>query len=250
MLKASNIHYEMAERAGAVNCGGIGAMHLMVQREFENKKLVGEALAQIEYQPQQCRKKYRVIILRKNISVQKGEKALFDEVRYFFHITNRKDRPEKIVGLANGRCDQENVIEQLKNGVNAMRMPVADLVSNWAYMVTLAEDGNITTNVLEKQIDWLKQKRAREEEPGGGSDAMLRSVLGADRLARLDLIDRFQLSGVIRVCGESRTAAEAGRKLYAATRHAKSNDSDRVVKYLKQFELRFSDCTNVSSSNA
>jgi hypothetical protein len=30
------------------------------------------------------------------------------------------------------------VIEQLKNGVNAMRMPVADLVSNWAYMVMAA----------------------------------------------------------------------------------------------------------------
>jgi hypothetical protein len=28
------------------------------------------------------------------------------------------------------------VIEQLKNGVNAMRMPVDDLLSNWAYMVT------------------------------------------------------------------------------------------------------------------
>ena len=32
MLKASNIHYEMAERAQGMNCGGIGAMHLMVQR--------------------------------------------------------------------------------------------------------------------------------------------------------------------------------------------------------------------------
>ena len=32
MLGASNIHYEMAERTHAMNCGGIGAMHLMVQR--------------------------------------------------------------------------------------------------------------------------------------------------------------------------------------------------------------------------
>jgi len=32
MFKASNIHYEMAERTAAMNCGGIGAMHLMVQR--------------------------------------------------------------------------------------------------------------------------------------------------------------------------------------------------------------------------
>jgi hypothetical protein len=32
MFKASNIHYEMSERTAATNCGGIGAMHLMVQR--------------------------------------------------------------------------------------------------------------------------------------------------------------------------------------------------------------------------
>jgi len=32
MLKASNIQYEMAERVQGMNCGGIGAMHLMVQR--------------------------------------------------------------------------------------------------------------------------------------------------------------------------------------------------------------------------
>ena len=31
-MKASNIHYEMAEKAQAVNCGGIGAIHLMVNK--------------------------------------------------------------------------------------------------------------------------------------------------------------------------------------------------------------------------
>jgi hypothetical protein len=116
---------------------------VVVERQFENKKLVGESLAEIAYQPHRCRQAYRLIILRKNISVQKGERALLDEVRYFFYITNRKDRPAKVVGLANGRCDQENVIEQLKNGVNAMRMPVADLVSNWAYMVMAALAWNL-----------------------------------------------------------------------------------------------------------
>ena len=116
---------------------------VVVEREFKNQKLVGEDLAEIEYQPGKCRRKYRVIILRKNISVQKGEKVLFEEVRYFFYITNRKDKAEKIVGLANARCDQENVIEQLKNGVNAMRMPVHDLVSNWAYLVIAALAWNL-----------------------------------------------------------------------------------------------------------
>jgi hypothetical protein len=111
---------------------------VVIERKFENQKLVGEDLAEIEYQPSKCRRKYRVIILRKNLSVQKGEKVLLEEVRYFFYITNRKDKAEKTVGLANGQCDQENVIEQLKNGVNAMRMPVNDLLSNWAYMVITA----------------------------------------------------------------------------------------------------------------
>ncbi len=116
---------------------------VVVEREFINQKLVGEALAEIKYQPSKCRREYRVVILRRNLSVQKGEKALFDDVRYFFYITNRTDQAERMVGLANGRCDQENVIEQLKNGVNAMRMPVADLVSNWAYMVIAALAWNL-----------------------------------------------------------------------------------------------------------
>jgi len=96
------------------------------------------------YQPNQCEGKHRLVILRKNISVQKGERVLFDEVRYFFYLSNRWDLTvEQIVSLANGRGDQENVIEQLKNGVNAMRMPVDDLVSNGAYMVMAALAWNL-----------------------------------------------------------------------------------------------------------
>src|SRR5207244_11088156 len=89
---------------------------VVIERQFKNQKLVGEALAEIEYQPNQCNQKYRVIILRKNISVQKGEKPLLDEVRYFFYITNRKEKAGKGVGLANGRCEQEDVIGQWTNG--------------------------------------------------------------------------------------------------------------------------------------
>ena len=103
---------------------------------YKNKVLVGEDIAEIDYQPLKCSRSYRLIIVRKNISVQKGEQVLFDEIRYLFYISNRVDYTgEQIVSLANGRCNQENVIEQLKNGVNAMRMPMDDLLSNWAYMV-------------------------------------------------------------------------------------------------------------------
>jgi hypothetical protein len=117
---------------------------IVVQKGYLNQKLVAESVSDMTYQPHQCEQKYRLVILRKNISVQKGERTLFDEVRYFFYLSNRWDLSvEQIVSLANGRCDQENVIEQLKNGVNAMRMPVNDLVSNWAYMVMAALAWNL-----------------------------------------------------------------------------------------------------------
>ena len=77
-----------------------------------------------------------LIALRKKISVEKGQEKLFEEYRYFFYITNdRTLSAEQVVYSANNRCDQENLIEQLKNGVKAMRNPLDNLHSNWAYMV-------------------------------------------------------------------------------------------------------------------
>ena len=64
--------------------------------------------------------------------------------RYFFYITTLTDETaQQIVELANQRCDQENVIGQLKSGINALRVPLYDLVSNWAYMVIAALAWNI-----------------------------------------------------------------------------------------------------------
>jgi hypothetical protein len=106
------------------------------ERGYKNIRLVGERVADTCYRPAKCHKTYRLVILEKNLSVERGENVLFDDKRYFFYITTRTDlTASEVVTLANGRCDQENVIEQLKNGVNAMRMPVDNLVSNWAYMV-------------------------------------------------------------------------------------------------------------------
>jgi len=109
---------------------------IVVQREFENIRLESEHVAEFRYRPVKCARAYRVVVLRKNLSVAKGEQTLFDDIKYFFYITTREDlTASAVVEAANDRCDQENVIEQLKNGVNAMRMPVDNLLSNWAYMV-------------------------------------------------------------------------------------------------------------------
>jgi hypothetical protein len=109
---------------------------IVIEREYENIRLRSEDVAEFAYRPTKCRKTYRIVVLRKNLSVEKGEHVLFDDIRYFFYITNdRLSSAAEIVHGANGRCNQENLNEQLKNGVQAMRMPTDTLVSNWAYMV-------------------------------------------------------------------------------------------------------------------
>ena len=77
-----------------------------------------------------------MIVIRKNLAIAQGQTHLLDDYRYFFYITNDRDATaEEIVFSANDRCHQENLIEQLKNGVRSLTAPVDNLESNWAYMV-------------------------------------------------------------------------------------------------------------------
>ena len=109
---------------------------VVVEREFDNIRLVSEEVAEFDYSPTACRKTYRMVVVRKNLSIEKGEQRLFDDVRYFFYITNdRRSSASQVVFAANGRCNQENLIAQLQNGVRALKMPSDTLLSNWAYMV-------------------------------------------------------------------------------------------------------------------
>jgi hypothetical protein len=112
---------------------------IVKERKFKNIRLKSEDVAEFEYQPTACQHVYRMLVVRKNLTTEKGELKLFDNERYFFYLTNlTRESPQEIVLLANDRCDQENLIEQLKNGTHAMKMPVDNLISNWAYMVMAA----------------------------------------------------------------------------------------------------------------
>jgi len=109
---------------------------IVVEKGYRNIRLCSEHVAQFAYRPTACKKTYRMVVLRKNLSIEKGERRLFDEIRYFFYITNdRRLSAEKIVASAHQRCDQENLNAQLLSGVRALRAPVDSLESNWAYMV-------------------------------------------------------------------------------------------------------------------
>jgi Transposase DDE domain group 1 len=117
---------------------------VVVEREFENIRLRSEDVAEFTYQPTACHQEYRMIVVRKNLSREKGEKLLFDEVRYFFYLTNdRGPEADEIVFAANDRCQQENLLAQLHGGVRALTAPVDNLESNWAYMVMTALAWNL-----------------------------------------------------------------------------------------------------------
>jgi len=112
---------------------------LVVQaRGFEHLRLGSEYVMEVRYRPRKCRRTYRLIVVVKHLDVTRGQEKLFDEVRFHFYVTNiprREMSAAEVVWENNARCEQENLIEQLKNGVQAMRMPVGNLVANWSYMV-------------------------------------------------------------------------------------------------------------------
>ena len=105
-------------------------------REFEDIRLVKEYVAEFRYRPAKCRHDYRVVVLYKEVEVHRGQKKLFDDSVCFFYIANTWEMStEEIVFGANDRCNQENLLQQLKSGVRSLSAPVDNLVSNWAYMV-------------------------------------------------------------------------------------------------------------------
>jgi len=109
---------------------------IVKRRGFETIHVLEEMIAEFNYRPVACHREYRVIVLRKRLGIDKGQMRLFEEYRYFFYITNDHEMTaEEVVFSANDRCNQENLIAQLKSGVHALTTPVDDLVSNWAYMV-------------------------------------------------------------------------------------------------------------------
>ncbi len=106
------------------------------QREFEDLTRIKEEVAEVDYRPVACQRTYKLVIVRQTIAVEKGQARLFDEIRYLFYLSNDRQAAARApVFKANDRCNQENLIAQLKGGVHALRAAVDNLVSNWAYMV-------------------------------------------------------------------------------------------------------------------
>jgi hypothetical protein len=109
---------------------------IVKERGYLNKRLVAEDTLEFEYKPKRAQNSYRIVVLRKWIVEERGQRTIAEDFRYFFYITNdRSLSRDQVIAESNGRCNQENLIEQLKNGARALHAPVNTLNANWAYMV-------------------------------------------------------------------------------------------------------------------
>ena len=161
-------------------------------REFENIRLVKEYVADFGYSPSACGKIYRVVVLRKELEVHRGQQKLFDDSLCFFYITNRWDLPvEEIVFSANGRCNQENLLQQLKSGVRSLSAPVDSLESNWAYMVM----GSLAWSLKAWAALWLPEAGRWSERHGEEKRKLLRMDFATFCRALIDVPAQIARTG-------------------------------------------------------
>jgi transcriptional regulatory protein RtcR len=114
-----------------------------------------------------------------------------------------------------------------------------DLNAAVVRMATLAEGGRISLEIVKEEIERLLASWERLQVDD--SEGMLAELLDKPARDTIDLFDRIQLEHVIRVCRQSRSMSEAGRRLFGASRSRKTstNDSDRLRKYLSRFGLEW-----------
>ena len=135
---------------------------IIKEREYKHLVLDDEVYAEFAYRPGKCIRDYRVVVLKKTIRIEQGNLLLVPETRYFFYISNAPKREmtaRRIIRHANERCNQENLIEQMKNGVHAMRMPCDTLLDNDAYMVIAGLGWNLKAWV---GLLWPDEKEGEE----------------------------------------------------------------------------------------
>lgn len=128
--------------------------------------------------------------------------------------------------------------------LNFAQSPVAiwatnfrDLNASITRMATLALNGRITQEGVDEEIIRLLQNWQSSDDKQ--AEIELKNYIDEN----LDLFEKIQLSGVITICKQSTTAAEAGRTLFNVSRLNKNsnNDSHRLRQFLNKYNLCFKD---------
>ncbi|MCD4778938.1 MAG: RNA repair transcriptional activator RtcR [Candidatus Omnitrophica bacterium] len=116
-----------------------------------------------------------------------------------------------------------------------------DLNASIIRLATLSVQGRIQVPTVTEEINRLKNSW-RQFRPRGQT-FILNNYLSQDSLSKMDHIEKAQLAEVLRICLQSNSLSQAGRKLFDASRYKKkkANDADRLRKYLAKYSLKWQD---------
>jgi len=119
-----------------------------------------------------------------------------------------------------------------------------DLNASITRMATLSNGGRLNESIVSDEIIRLQSNWSYSNTTS--KDNILENIVDEGTLAQMDLFEKIQLEGVIAVCQQSRSMAEAGRTLFANSRDQKkrANDSHRIRQYLQKYDLSFADLTH------
>jgi hypothetical protein len=105
----------------------------------------------IHYQPPTWKHGYRFVIKRTPIVDKNGQQMLDDGWRkYSYHVivTNSRCSDSAVMGIAQQRGNQENLIKDLKYGLGLSHVPTGSLNANKAYFLIAALGWNLKTWML------------------------------------------------------------------------------------------------------
>lgn len=175
-----------------------------------------------------------------------------------FHLMGLKDRPEDIE--PNLQCELEKVSTLLNKKIRINKdayelflklatAPEALWTENFRElagcvlrMAVLSDNGVITCNDVNKEFSYLYNKWQNTDEDKKDDYPAAKKILGND-FNNYDLFDIAQLECVLNICHNSKTMADAGRKLFSESikRKKSNNNTDRLKKYLSTFNISWTD---------
>jgi hypothetical protein len=107
-----------------------------LRRNKRNLALAEQWCTEFQYKPTRAHRAFRLLVRKQRIVETSTQGELFERCRYRFAITNIEGTSaHEAIDQTYLRCDQENVIEQFKNGLGGLWMPTGELHSNAAFLV-------------------------------------------------------------------------------------------------------------------
>ena len=122
-----------------------------------------------------------------------------------------------------------------------------DLNASVTRMGVLSEGGRIDEDNVAQEIERLRndwsESQGKVDSQERGIASKVESLIGSQASSELDLYDYILIDGIAEVCANSRSMAEAGRKLFnhSRTQKASTNDSHRIKQILDKYGIRFQD---------